>query len=180
MDWHLTLTLAWHSVGFQLPPLLTQPLNSMDINFSTSCILGTDWSTYKRPTAKVKLNKEFTLQDYWKGAFKTALKNLIYLQLGRSNPFSCALSNLALRGGKTVFVSDTNLSTFHTQIKLFFCQQAFDHHYLHLKTGGTVTKQSPQPRFYFKASTLSNSHLGSSVFAFIDCRSRAIMTRENG
>ena len=52
---HLTLILALHSVGFQVPPLSTQPLKSLDISFSTSCILGTLVSTYKGPTEKAKI-----------------------------------------------------------------------------------------------------------------------------
>ena len=68
-----------HSVGFQLPPLLTQPLNSMDISFSTSSILGTDWFTNKGPTAK---NKQQTM-DCAKGALKGWCKKYRHF-LGKS------------------------------------------------------------------------------------------------
>ena len=62
-----TLTLAWHSVGLQHPPLLTQPSNSLDISLSRSFSLGTVWSTYSGPTKKKKSTKYIFRVSYHVG-----------------------------------------------------------------------------------------------------------------
>ena len=64
---NLTLTLAWHSVGLQHPPLLTQPSNSVDISLSRSFSLGTVWSTYSGPTKKKKSTKYIFRVSYHVG-----------------------------------------------------------------------------------------------------------------
>ena len=64
---NLTLTLAWHSVGLQHPPLLTQPSNSLDISLSRSFSLGTVWSTYSGPTKKKKSTKYIFWVSYHVG-----------------------------------------------------------------------------------------------------------------
>ena len=48
----LTLTFASHSVGLQIPPLLTQPSKSREICLSTSSIFGIDKSRGIGPADK--------------------------------------------------------------------------------------------------------------------------------